>query len=319
MRGTALPAGARPAGGSGGLWWRIRSDLARNKHLYLMLLPVAAYYVLFHYQPMYGAQIAFKSFSPGRGIWGSEWVGLRHFEAFFRSYYAWRIIRNTLLLNFYQVVWGFPAPILLALLLNELAHDRFKRTVQTVTYLPHFISMVVVCGMILDFFARDGVVNQILSLVGVEPTPFMVRPEWFAFVYVGSNIWQEVGWGSIVYLAALSAINPELYEAARVDGAGRWRQTLSVTLPGIAPTIVIMLILRMGRIMNIGAEKILLLYNPNIYEAADVISTFVYRKGLLESSYSYSTAVNLFNSAINFLMLVWVNRLSRRMTQTSLW
>jgi putative aldouronate transport system permease protein len=284
-----------------------------------MLLPVAAYYVLFHYQPMYGAQIAFKSFSPGRGIWGSEWVGLRHFEAFFRSYYAWRIIRNTLLLNFYQVVWGFPAPILLALLLNELAHDRFKRTVQTVTYLPHFISMVVVCGMILDFFARDGVVNQILSLVGVEPTPFMVRPEWFAFVYVGSNIWQEVGWGSIVYLAALSAINPELYEAARVDGAGRWRQTLSVTLPGIAPTIVIMLILRMGRIMNIGAEKILLLYNPNIYEAADVISTFVYRKGLLESSYSYSTAVNLFNSAINFLMLVWVNRLSRRMTQTSLW
>ncbi len=301
------------------LWRRVRSDLARNKHIYLMLLPVALYYLLFHYQPMYGAQIAFKNFSPGKGIWGSAWVGLRHFEAFFRSYYAWRIIRNTLVLNFYQVVWGFPAPIILALLLNELYGSRFKRTVQTVTYLPHFISMVVVCGMILDFLARDGVINQVMAAFGVKPIPFMIRPEWFATVYVGSSVWQEVGWGSIIYLAALSAINPELYEAARVDGAGRWRQTLSVTLPGIAPTIVIMLILRMGRIMSIGAEKILLLYNPNTYETADVIATFVYRKGLLENSYSYSTAVNLFNSVINFLMLVWVNRLSRRMTETSLW
>ncbi len=294
-------------------------DLSRNRTVYLLALPMVLYYLLFHYQPMYGAQIAFKNFSPGLGIWGSSWAGLQHFEAFFRSYYAWRIIRNTLVLNFYQVVWGFPAPIILALLLNEIAGERFKRTVQTVTYLPHFISMVVVCGMILDFFARDGVVNQIITAFGGKATPFMIQPQWFATIYVGSNIWQELGWGSIVYLAALSAINPELYEAARVDGANRWRQTWSVTIPCIAPTIVIMLILRMGRIMSIGAEKILLLYNPNTYEAADVISTFVYRKGLLEMSYSYSTAVNLFNSAINFLMLVWVNRLSRRMTETSLW
>jgi putative aldouronate transport system permease protein len=302
-----------------GLGERLARELDRNKHIWLMMLPVLAYYLLFHYQPMYGAQIAFKNFSPGRGIWGSSWAGLQHFEAFFRSYYAWRIIRNTLVLNFNQVVWGFPAPIILALLLNELAGERFKRTVQTVTYLPHFISMVVVCGMLIDFLARDGVVNQIITALGGKAVPFMIEPQWFSTIYVGSNIWQELGWGSIVYLAALSAINPELYEAARVDGAGRWRQTWNVTLPGIAPTIVIMLILRMGRIMSVGAEKILLLYNPNIYETADVISTFVYRKGLLEMSYSYSTAVNLFNSAINFLMLVWVNRLSRRMTETSLW
>jgi putative aldouronate transport system permease protein len=301
------------------LWLRIRKDLYNNRHIYLMLLPVVAYFLLFHYQPMYGAQIAFKNFSPVRGIWGSRWAGLKHYRAFFRSYYAWRIIRNTLVLNLYQIFFGFPAPIVLALLLNELYSSAYKRTVQTVTYMPHFISLVVVCGIILDFLARDGAVNEILAFLGFEPKPFMIMPEWFRFVYVSSGIWQQVGWGSIVYLAALSGINPELYEAATVDGASRWRQTWAVTLPGIAPTIIIMLILRMGRMMNIGLEKVLLLYNPSIYESADVISTFVYRKGLLEMSFSYSTAVDLFNSVINFLMLVIVNRMSRALTRMSLW
>jgi putative aldouronate transport system permease protein len=300
-------------------WNRLSKDLYYNRHIYIMLLPVVIYYILFHYQPMYGAQIAFKNYSPASGIWSSTFVGLKHYYAFFRSYYAFRIIRNTIVLNVLNIIFGFPAPIILALLLNEIINNRFKRVVQTVTYLPHFISLVVVCGIILDFLARDGVVNELIGFLGIKPIPFMLQPEWFRFVYVSSGIWQQIGWGSIIYLAALSGINPELYEAARVDGAGRWRQTLSITIPGIAPTIIIMLILRMGRMMNVGLEKVLLLYNSNTYETADVISTFVYRKGLLEMSYSYSTAVDLFNSVINFLMLVIVNRISRKVTETSLW
>jgi putative aldouronate transport system permease protein len=205
------------------------------------------------------------------------------------------------------------------LLLNEIRNSFFKRSIQTVTYLPHFISMVVVCGIILDFLARDGVINQLIGFFGIKEIPFMILPAWFRPVYVASGIWQTMGWGSIVYLAALTSINMELYEAARVDGAGRWRQLVNVTLPGIAPTIVIMLILRLGRMMDIGVEKVLLLYNPSIYDTADVISTFVFRKGLLEMSYSYSTAVELFNSVINFGMLVAANRISRRLSDMALW
>ena len=297
----------------------LRKEYRRNKHIYLMLLPVVLYFLVFHYQPMYGLQIAFKDFSPSKGICGSDWVGLKHYFAFFRSYYAFRVIRNTILLNLYDVLFGFPAPILLALLLNEIRNSLFQKVVQTVTYLPHFISMVVVCGILLDFLARDGMVNQLIGFMNLGPIPFMMKPEWFRTVFVASGIWQSMGWGSIIYLAALSGINPELYEAASVDGAGRFRKIWSVTLPGLAPTIIIMLILRLGRMMNIGLEKILLLYNPSIYESADVISTFVFRKGLLEMSYSYSTAVELFNSVINFCMLVAVNRLSRKMSETSLW
>ncbi len=284
-----------------------------------MLLPVVLFYVLFHYQPMYGAQIAFKDFSPARGILGSRWVGLKHYVAFFNSYYAARVIWNTIALNVLDVLFGFPAPIILALLLNEVRNSLFKRSVQTTTYLPHFISMVVVCGIILDFLDRDGVINQVLGFLGVGAIPFMIIPGWFRTVFIASGIWQTAGWASIVYLAALSAINLELYEAAKVDGAGRWRQMLSVTLPGIAPTIIIMLILRLGRMMDVGVEKVLLLYNPSIYDTADVISTFVFRKGLLEMSYSYSTAVELFNSVINFAMLVTVNRISRKVSDMALW
>ncbi len=297
----------------------LRNEYARNKHLYVMLLPVVLFYVLFHYQPMYGAQIAFKDFSPSRGILGSRWVGLKHYFTFFESYYAARIIWNTIALNVLDVLYGFPAPIILALLLNEVRGSLFKRSIQTTTYLPHFISMVVVCGIILDFLARDGVINQVLGFFGIEAIPFMIMPGWFRTVFIASGIWQTAGWGSIVYLAALSGINLELYEAARVDGAGRWRQMWSVTLPGIAPTIVIMLILRLGRMMDVGVEKVMLLYNPSIYDTADVISTFVFRKGLLEMSYSYSTAVELFNSVINFAMLVAVNRISRKVSDMALW
>ncbi|MDK2992481.1 MAG: putative aldouronate transport system permease protein [Clostridiales bacterium] len=300
-------------------WDIIRKDLVKNRYIYIMLLPVITYYIVFHYVPLYGAQIAFKNFTPSKGIWGSPWVGFKYFEEFFNSYYFERLLRNTVLISLYDLIFGFPAPIILALLLNEIKSNIFKRTVQTVTYLPHFISLVVICGMIIDFLARDGLVNNILNRFGIESIPFMIKPEWFRTIYVASNIWQGIGWGSIIYLAALSNIDPQLYEAATIDGAGRFRQVLHVTLPGILPTVVIMLILRLGQMLNVGSEKILLLYNTSTYETADVISTFVYRKGILEASYSYSTAIGLFNSVINFALLVIANFISRKATETSLW
>jgi putative aldouronate transport system permease protein len=297
---------------------RLRSDFKRNRIIYLMMLPVVAYYFIFYYIPMYGAQIAFRDFSPGKGIYGSDWVGLKNFIEFFKSYYFVRLIRNTFLLNVYDIVFGFPIPIILALLLNELKVGPFKRTVQTVTYLPHFISIVVLSGMILDFASRTGLFNTLLGMFGVKPIIFLTESKWFPTVFVGSGIWQEFGWGSIIYLAALSNIDPQLYEAARVDGANRWQQTLHITLPGILATIAIMLILRCGRMMNVGAEKILLLYNPMTYETADVISSFIYRKGLIENDFSYSSAVGLFNSMINFVLLLTVNKVSKKASGTGL-
>jgi len=294
-------------------------ELFKHRYIYLMLLPVVLYYFIFHYLPLYGIIIAFKDFAPLRGIWGSPWVGFEHFEQFFQSHYFWRLLQNTVLISFYDLLFGFPAPIILALILNEVRKEKFKRFVQTVSYLPHFISLIVIVGMVVDFLARDGLVNQLLSFIGVEPIAFMQSPEWFRTIYVSSNIWQTIGWGSIIYLAALTAISPELYEASRVDGANRWKQLLHITLPGIMPTIVIMLILRVGDMMSVGHEKIILMYNPLTYETADVIASFIYRKGLLEMSYSYSTAIGLFNAAINLFLLLWVNRMARRLSGTSLW
>jgi putative aldouronate transport system permease protein len=297
----------------------IKKDIIRNKYVYLMLLPVVAYYLVFEYGPMYGMQIAFKQFSPTRGIWESPWVGFQNFIEFFNSYYFWRIIKNTILLGFFDLLFGFPAPILLAMLLNEVRSKILKRTVQSVTYVPHFVSLVVVVGILVDFTSRDGVVNQVLGSLGIPSVPFLIRPEWFRFLYVSSDIWQQIGWSSIIYLAAIAGISPHLYEAARVDGANRYQQALHVTIPGILSTIVIMLILKTGHLLSVGAEKIILMYNPSIYETADVISTFVYRKGLLEMAYSYSAAVGLFNSVLNFALLIAANRLSRMWTDFKLW
>ncbi|MGF7031837.1 putative aldouronate transport system permease protein [Paenibacillus mucilaginosus] len=298
---------------------RMGRDLRRNRVIYLMALPVLLYYGVFEYGPMYGLQIAFKDYSLGDGILGSPWVGFKHFQEFFESFYFWRLIRNTLLLSLYDLLFGFPAAIGLALLLNELRVQWFKRTIQTVTYLPHFISIVVVVGMMVDFLARDGVVNQLLMLFGMPETAYMREPDWFRFLYVASGIWKEVGWGSIIYLAALAAIDPTLYEAAKVDGAGRWKQALHITIPGIMPTVIILLILKMGTMMTVGSEKVLLMYTPLTFETADVISTFVYRKGILESNYSYTAAVGLFNAVIAFTLLVVSNSLSKRLTDTKLW
>lgn len=298
---------------------RFVKEMKANWLLYLMILPVVLYYFIFRYVPMYGAIIAFKNYSPARGIANSEWVGFKYFIEFFNSPYCGRVIRNTLVLSAYNLVIGFPAPLILALLLNEVKNMKFKKLVQTVSYMPHFVSLIVICSIVLDFTARDGVINQILSYFGISAIPFMRKPEYFPGVYIITEIWQEIGWGSIIYMAALSGISQDLYEACKVDGGGRLRQTISVTLPGIAPTVITMLILKFGRMMNIGYEKIILLYNPSIYETADVISSYVYRKGLLEMNYSYSAAVGLFNSLVNLVLLYIVNYVSRRVSETSLW
>jgi putative aldouronate transport system permease protein len=303
------------------LSWRPRvgKDFARNKYLYLMLLPVILYYLIFQYGPMYGAVIAFQDFNPTKGIWGSKWIGFENFSDFFNGVYFLRLLRNTLAINVLDLIFHFPAPILFALLLNEITSPLFKRTVQTITYMPHFISLVVVVGMLVDFFARDGLINNILiGLLGVKAIPFMQSAEWFWTLYVGSAIWQSIGWGSIIYLAAITNIDPTLYEAATVDGAGRLRQLLHITLPGIMSTIIILLILRIGNMMSVGYEKTLLMYNPLTYETADVISTYVYRKGVLNTDYSFSAAVGLFNSIINFTLLLLANRMSKRASETGL-
>jgi putative aldouronate transport system permease protein len=314
---TSLGIIAPPALPKQGRWQTISRDLRRNKHVYLMLLPVLLYYLIFHYGPMYGAVIAFEDFNPVRGVFGSKWVGLQNFQDFFASVYFGRLMFNTVAISVLDIIFGFPAPIILALLINELRWNPFKRLVQTVTYLPHFISVVVVVGMLVDFFARDGLVNQVM--LTSDPVAFMQSPDWFRQLFVGSGIWQHVGWGSIVYLAAIATIDPQLYDAAKVDGADRFRQIRHITIPGMLPTIVILLILRMGMLMSVGYEKIILMYNPLTYETADVISTYVFRRGILQADFSFSAAVGLFNSAINFALLVAANAISRRLSGHSLW
>lgn len=298
---------------------RLRRNVSGNKSAFVMIVPVLAFYIIFCYLPMYGAIIAFKEFSPARGIWGSPWIGLQNFLDFFQSYSFSRVLKNTIIISLASIVFGFPIPIVLALLINELKNRTLKKTVQTVSYMPHFISMVVVCGLIREFTADTAIINYLLGFLGWQKVTMLNQPDLFVPLYVLSGIWQEAGWGSIIYLAALSGIDQELYEAARIDGAGRWKQTLHITLPGLTPTIIILFILRMGGIMNVGFEKILLLYNPAIYDTSDVISTFVYRKGMLDFSWSYSSAVGLFNSAINYLFLVLSNFILDKTKETSLW
>jgi putative aldouronate transport system permease protein len=271
---------------------------------------------------MYGAIIAFKDFSPGKGILGSSWAdhfGFEHFINFFKSYFFGRTLKNTIVISLSSLIFSFPAPIILALLLNEVKNKFFKRTVQTISYMPHFISLVVVCSLIKLFTADTGIVSYIASLFGYDSGSMLAQPNLFVPIYVLSGIWQNVGWDTIIYLAALSGIDQSLYEAARIDGANRWKQMIHITLPGISVTIVILFILAIGGIMNVGYEKIILLYNPGIYETSDVISSFVYRKGLLESNWSFSAAVGLFNSVINFIMVMVFNKLSRKFSGISLW
>ncbi|WP_128657450.1 ABC transporter permease [Paenibacillus sp. 598K] len=298
----------------------VYKDFRLNKYLYLLMLPVLLYYLVFHYAPMYGALIAFKNFTPIKGVWDSEWVGFTHFISFFNSYYFWMVLKNTIIISLYSICFEFPMPIMLALLINEVRNKYFKNLVQTITYMPYFISLVVICGMIKDFTNANGFLNTAYTAIaGGEGQALLQRPELFRSIYIVSDIWQRMGWESIIYLAALMSIDQEQYEAAKIDGASRIKQIWHVTLPGLMPTITILLILRIGNILNVGFEKIILLYSPITYDVADVISSFVYRRGLLEFNWSYSTAVGLFNSVINLMLLVLANYFSRRRSGNSLW
>ena len=303
----------------GSLASKLVKDYKRHKIIYWLLVRVLLYYFFFQYLPIGGLLIAFTDYRPARGILGSAWVGLEHFRTFVSSYYFWDLLRNTVTISFSSLLFGFPAPLLLAILLNELRQKKFKKVVQTVTYMPHFISTVVMAGIVVDMVATDGVINNIITFFGGEAKNLLNVGSFFAPIYVVSGIWQNIGWGTIIYLAALSNISVDLYEAADIDGAGRLKKILNVTIPGITPTIVTLLIMRIGRIMSVGWEKIVLLYNPAIFDRADVISSFVYRNGLLNANYSYSAAVGLFNSVINVLLLVIANNVSKKLNETSLW
>ncbi|GAQ16938.1 sugar ABC transporter permease [Oceanobacillus picturae] len=290
-----------------------------NWQLYVFLLPALTYFLILHYVPMYGVQIAFKNFIANQGILGSPWVGFDHFERFFDSYYFWRLLKNTLIINLYQLAL-FPLPIIFALMLNEVRNGLFKKWSQTLTYAPHFISVVVVVGMIVAFLdPATGLINHIIVALGGEPISFMTSPDWFRHIYVWSGEWQSLGWGTIIYLAALAGVNPELHEAAKVDGATRMQRILHINIPSILPTVVILFILNIGKFMSIGFEKVLLMKNSLNSETSDIIQTFVYETGLLEGQYSFAAAIGLFDSAINIFLLIMVNQIARKTSENSLW
>lgn len=298
---------------------RLKKDIRSHYGVYILMLPVVIYYIIFYYKPMYGALIAFKDYDPLLGVMKSPWVGFEYFKRFFTSPDCYRVIRNTLVISLNSIVWGFPAPIILALILNEVKNKRFKSVAQTVSYMPHFVSMVVVCGLIKTFVSSGGIILQIYTMLGGKNVSMLNRSEMFVPIYILSNIWQGCGWDSIIYLAAISGISADLYEAATIDGAGRWKKIIHVTLPGIIPTVVTMLILRLGAVMSVGYEKIILLYNPLIYETSDVIDSFIYRIGIGSQQWSYSSALGIFNSVVNMIIIIIANRVSAKVTETSLW
>jgi len=290
-----------------------------NADLYLMLVPVLAYYFVFHVQPLYGLQIAFKDFSASLGFWDSPWVGFDQFQRFFSSYYFERLLSNTIGISLYALAVGFPMPILLALLLNEVKWLKLKKFVQNITYFPHFVSVIVVAGMITIFTSPDGFINVVRGWFGLEPANLLTESAYFKSIYVISHVWQHTGWTAIIYIAALAGINPELYEAATMDGASKLKQMLHVSIPGILTTILILFVLQIGSLLDVGFQKILLLQNSLNMESSDVISTYVYRTGILQGNYSLSTAVGLFNTLINVTLLVTANQIIKRLTNNSLW
>ena len=295
-------------------------DISRDRQLYYMLIPFVLYYILFFYRPMYGIQIAFKDYSVFMGITGSPWVGFKHFKTFFSSPYFFRVVRNTFTINFYSLCTVFPASIVLAVLLNEIKFKKFRTFVQTVSYLPHFISTVVVAGLVVTFLSpSSGIINVLIEKMGGRKQYFLMNPSYFKLIYIIMSGWQSIGFGTIVYTSAISGIDSTLYEAAEVDGAGRFRKAISITVPMILPTISIMLITKLGSMLSLGAEAIILLYQPATYETADVISSFVYRQGIVDRNYSYSAAVGLCNSVISLLLVTISNRISRKLNGSGLW
>jgi len=293
--------------------------LRRDWQLYSLALVPLLFFLVFRYLPMLGNVIAFRRFVPGGNLFGETWVGLRYVKVFLNDPTFWQVFGNTVVLGSLTLLFCFPLPIVLALLLNEVRSRYFKRFVQTVSYLPHFLSLVIVAGMVLQLTSIEGTVNQVVGAFGGEPIAFMQAPQWFRTIYVSSEVWQTVGWGTILYLAALTTVDDQLYEAAKIDGANRWRQTWHVTLPGIRPTMVTLLILNTGTFLAVGFEKILLLYNPLTYPTADVISTYLYRVGLVSNNFSYAAAIGLFESVVGLTLVLSANAISRRAVGTSLW
>lgn len=298
---------------------RAWTTLRRQYVLYLMILPVAAGFIVFRYFPLYGIILAFKDYDLIDGYFRSPWAGLKHFSAFFRDPYLFRIVRNTLLLGIYGLIWGFAPPIILAIMFHEMRGSAIRRVTQSISYLPHFIAIVIIVGMLKTLFSSTGIVNQVLTSFGFDSINFFGEPGWFRPLFIGSSIWQQAGWGSIVYLAALSGVNPELYEAAYIDGANRLQRIRHVSIPGIVPVVTILMILRVGRIVETNFEKVYLMYSPLIYETADVIATYVYRRGIINRDFSYATAVGLLNSVVAFVFIYGANSMSRRIGNTSLW
>lgn len=298
-----------------------RSTFKKVLPYYLMFLPPLIYYLIFRYVPVIMAVvISMMDYNIYKGIFGSEWAGFKHFIDFFNSVYFGRLLRNTLMINFLNLVFVFPAPIIFALLLNEVRNSLIKRMVQTISYLPHFVSTVIVASMAVTFLSPSvGLINNILVQFGVERTNFLLDPNYFWGIFTFMDLWKTLGWSAILYFATLTGINTELYEAARVDGANRWHQTWHITLPGIAPTIIILLLLKIGHMLEIGYELIVLLYNPNTYLTADVIGTYVYRRGILDANYSFASAVGLFQSVMGLILIVIANKLAKKYSETSLW
>ncbi|MCT8160639.1 sugar ABC transporter permease [Pseudoruegeria sp. SHC-113] len=299
---------------------RIRQNFAQNWQVYVMLAPMVIYFLVFAYKPMLGLVIAFKDFSLFKGIWGSPWVGFEHFETLFNDPYFWRAVKNTVIISVFSLIFAFPAPIILALMFNELRHQGFKKTAQTIAYLPHFISIVIVAGIVVNFFSPSGIVNLLLTKLGMDdPIYFLTMPEWFRPIFIGSNIWKEAGFESIIYLAAIAGVSPTLYESAKVDGATRFQMMYLITLPCILPTILIMLIIRIGNLLEVSFEYVILLYQPATYETADVITTWIYRQGLQNNNYDVATAAGVFNAVVAFALVITANRLSKRVSRTGLW
>ncbi|WP_274364571.1 ABC transporter permease [Paenibacillus thermotolerans] len=309
---TTKPGSSRRAA----LW----KHMKRDRQLLILFIPCIVFFVLFRYGPLYGMIIAFKDYNVFQGILGSKWVGLKHFEAFFQSSDFWLLFKNTFLLGFFTLVWSFPFPIVFAILLNEARNKAFKKTVQTFSYLPAFLSVVIISSMVIDFLSPTrGIINQLIVALGFESKYFLIDPAWFRTIYISSDIWASMGYEAIIYLAAIAGINPSLYEAAKVDGSTRWHMIRYITIPSILPTVLVMFIIKAGSMFRIGYEKVLLLYNPMTYDVADVFSTFVYRKGILETNYSYASAVGIFEAVIALMMLLISNVLSRRLGGKSLW
>ncbi|MDR6552241.1 ABC transporter permease subunit [Paenibacillus qinlingensis] len=296
----------------------VKKRIRKSMPLYLIFLLPFVYFLIFHYAPMVGNLMAFEDYSIVKGFFGSPWAGTKYFRQFLTDPYFWSVVRNTLLINLYSLIFNFPSSLIFALLLNELAQKYFKRIVQSVTYIPHFLSTVVVVGMLVNFLSIDGLFNEIIKFFGGEPQTFMSMPQWFRTIFIGSGVWQDLGWNAIIYLAALTAIDPQLYEAATVDGANRWRKLLHITLPGISTVVTIMLLLTLGKMLSVGFEKVLLMYSGPTYETADVIQTYVYRRGLIDSDFSFASAVGIFQSVISFILVVSANEIAKRINGSRL-